>query len=135
MAYLLDTSTISFVLNGELGVARRYQEASLGNSVHSSVITEGELLFGALRVGRARQLELLGDISWFLSDLTSILPIDSEVAATWAELKRAAEKRGRPVASNDLWIAATAVYHDMTLVTHDRDFTSIEELKQEDWLA
>lgn len=44
-----------------------------------------------------------------------VLPVDGAVAARYGELRRVS---GR-VPSNDLWIAATALAHDMTLVTRD----------------
>jgi len=44
-----------------------------------------------------------------------VLPVDGAVAARYGELRRAS---GR-VPSNDLWIAATALAHDLTLITRD----------------
>jgi len=44
-----------------------------------------------------------------------VLPVDTTVAARYGELRRAS----RRAPSNDLWIAATALAHDMTLLTRD----------------
>lgn len=50
-----------------------------------------------------------------------ILPADGAVAARYGELRRAA----RRAPSNDLWIAATALAHDMTLVTRDERLAAL----------
>ena len=44
-----------------------------------------------------------------------VLPVDNAVAARYGELRR---ESGR-IPSNDLWIAATALAHDLTLITRD----------------
>jgi predicted nucleic acid-binding protein len=80
-----------------------------------SVITVGELEAGVLvaedvrtRASRLRRLtQILGD--------APILGVDRGVAARYGELRAAT---GR-VPSNDLWIAATALAHELTLITAD----------------
>jgi len=44
--------------------------------------------------------------------------------------------RGRPVAPLDLLIAATALLHNLTVVTHNvQDFIEVEGLRVEDWMS
>jgi predicted nucleic acid-binding protein len=44
--------------------------------------------------------------------------------------------QGRPTMSTDLFIAATALVHDLTLVTHNtRHFQNVPDLAVEDWLV
>jgi predicted nucleic acid-binding protein len=81
-----------------------------------SVITVGELHAGVLlavddatRASRLRRLAAVLDIA-------AVLDVDRAVTARYGEL-RAAAGRGP---SNDLWIAATALAHDLELVTGDR---------------
>jgi predicted nucleic acid-binding protein len=50
-----------------------------------------------------------------------VLPVDGAVAARYGELRRVS---GR-VPSNDLWIAATALAHDITLVTRDEGLAAL----------
>ncbi|HEV7162807.1 MAG TPA: PIN domain-containing protein [Solirubrobacteraceae bacterium] len=80
-----------------------------------SVITVGELEAGVLLAGdetvRARRLSLLAAV---LAEAPA-LPVDRHVAARYGELRARAGRRP----SNDLWIAATALAHDFTLITAD----------------
>ena len=62
----------------------------------------------ATRAERLRRLTLT-------SSLAPVLPVDTPVAARYAEL-RAATGRGP---ANDLWVAATALAHGLALVTRD----------------
>ncbi|HEY1538680.1 MAG TPA: type II toxin-antitoxin system VapC family toxin [Solirubrobacteraceae bacterium] len=80
-----------------------------------SVVAVGELYAGVLlgddtdRPGRLRRLALV------LSEAT-VLEIDRSVTTAYGDLRAVA---GR-VPSNDLWIAATALAHDLTLLTCDK---------------
>ncbi len=82
-----------------------------------SVVTVGELEAGVLLAGdpavRAARLSRLVAV---LGEAPAI-GIDRVVAARYGELRAATGRRP----ANDLWIAATALAHDLTLVTGDRD--------------
>ena len=58
-----------------------------------------------------------------------------EAADYYAPMKNYAEQHGTPLSENDLWIAATAMALDATLVTSDSDFQRIAGfgLRLEDW--
>jgi predicted nucleic acid-binding protein len=80
-----------------------------------SVISVGELHAGvelarddATRSARLRRLTAL-------VASVPVLPVDGAVAARYGELRRASAR----APSNDLWIAATALAHDLTLITRD----------------
>ncbi len=135
MAYLLDTTTISFVLNGNRAVDDAMKRTTRTDLVYTSVITEGELLAGALRLGRELRLELEAKIDLLLANLTGVLPITREVAARYAELRRDLEAQGQAMSANDLWIAAVALLGDFTLVTEDADFNRVAGLAIEHWLG
>lgn len=80
-----------------------------------SVVTVGELEAGVLiasdEVTRARRVALLAAV---LAEAPA-LPIDRHIAARYGELRARVARQP----SNDLWIAATALAHDFTLVTAD----------------
>jgi predicted nucleic acid-binding protein len=102
---LIDTS----VLAGARNVGELTEEWAV------SVVTVGELEAGILiardETTRARRVALLAAV---LAEAPA-LPIDRHIAARYGELRASASRRP----SNDLWIAATALAHDFTLVTAD----------------
>jgi predicted nucleic acid-binding protein len=87
-----------------------------------SVLTLGEIRNGIerLRTGRRRgQLE-----SWLQVDLRArfrdrILSIDEEIADRWGAIAALAAARGRPVPVIDCLLAATALHHNLILVTRN----------------
>jgi len=134
MGYLLDTTTASYVMDGTEAVARRLRITLDSELVYTSVITEGELLAGAMRMGRSRRDEILEQVNLLLGDLTAIITVTRDVASRYAWLRRDLEARGKTMGVNDLWIASIAVANDLTLVAHDKGFQRVEGLKLEDWL-
>ncbi len=135
MDFLLDTTTVSHLLKNDERVASRFDGLGEGDRVYTSVITEGELLFGAARAAPARRQQLLSTIIPFLDRLAEVLPVTRAVAARYAELRRDMELHGRIIPVNDLWIAAIATDGDFTLVAHDEHFRRVERLRLEDWLG
>ena len=121
--YLLDTVIISALRRPErhLSVARWLQVQPPGD-LHVSVITIGEIRYGAARQRRKQPAfaELLDH--WLDSVAASfhdrILPLDEAAARRWGLLHA---ELG--YTNSDLQIAATAIEHGFTVVTHDvRDF-------------
>ena len=55
-------------------------------------------------------------------------PVDDLVADAWAELRVTLLAAGRRLGINDSWIAATAIAHDLPLVTQDRDYHGVPGL-------
>jgi len=90
-----------------------------------SVVTVGELRLGILSADthpvRAARLARLTAIL----ENTSVLPVDDVVASQYAELRAAT---GR-LPTNDLWIAATAAAHKLTLVTGDERQSKLPGLR------
>jgi predicted nucleic acid-binding protein len=64
----------------------------------------------------------------FLETLT-IVHSDADLLQVWAHLRAALSKKGLVVATADMWIAATALRHGLTLVAHDAVFRQIAGLK------
>lgn len=119
---VLDTSVFIAAEDG-----RRLDEAGLPDEAAISVVTLAELHAGVLAASdvdtRARRLATLAAVS----DI-ELLVIDESVAVEWARLRVLLADDGRRANVNDLWIAATALAHDLPVVTQDADFTVIEEL-------
>ncbi len=126
--YLVDISTVSFLINGNAKVAQALRQAARRGRVYCSVVTEGELLTGTYRTGKAKREELLEDITFLFNQLSDILPVTRMVASAWARLRASTLSVGHTTPSNDLWIAATAVANEMVLVAHDAHFRRIPDL-------
>jgi predicted nucleic acid-binding protein len=117
---LLDTSIFIANESGRpLDADRIPQETAV------SAVTVAELHVGVLaakdldtRARRLATLEAVADIE--------LLPVDARVAASWALLRVHLAETGRKLNVNDLWIAATALAHDVPVVTQDADFGPID---------
>ncbi len=99
--------------------------------VRLSIVTHAELLYGALKsVDPTANLASLKT----LTDTFVVLPVDERCARSYAEIRVHLEARGTPIGPNDTLIAATALAHDLTLVTHNvREFARVLGLRVEDW--
>lgn len=116
---LIDTSVLIAAESG-----RRLDRDALPRTIALSAITIAELTVGVLAarddVTRARRLRTLDAAQDVI-----VLPVDRDVAASWALLRVRLAALGRRLNVNDLWIAATALTHDLPIVTQDADFDPI----------
>lgn len=94
------------------------------------VIVLGELIFGAARSERI--VENTARIE-ALAARVPILPCDDDTAWLFGTIKTSLWTKGRPIQDNDVWIAALALQHDLTLVTRDSDFNHVDGLRAEVW--
>jgi predicted nucleic acid-binding protein len=86
-----------------------------------SVVSVGELEAGVLlATDSAIRAQRLRRLTAVLAE-TVIVPVERAVAARYGELRAATG--GQP--TNDLWIAATALAHDFTLITADERLASL----------
>ncbi len=125
--YLLDTNVLSEPTRKapEPKVLKWLRAVDPG-TLYVSVLSIGELQKGiSLEPGkkkRATHEAWLEDILRNTED-GNILPIDAAVARKWGELTAAARLEGRTLAIVDALLAATALVHDLTVVTRNsRDF-------------
>lgn len=61
------------------------------------------------------------------------LPVTAETARHYARLATQQDRKGRPVPSNDLWIAALAVEHRLPILSRDAHFQSIDGIDVLTW--
>lgn len=92
-----------------------------------STVVLGELLAGFRCGDRERQNR--AELDLFLdSPRVSVVPVDEETTEFYAQIFAELKKGGRPIPTNDLWLAATALRHGLVLASHDRHFQGITGL-------
>ena len=125
--YLLDTNIIIALFAGESTVKDNLAKA---DEVFVSSIALGELYFGAQKSERAK--ENIARVDEFASS-SVVLGCGLDTARRYAEIKNALKTKGRPMPENDIWIAAIAVQHDLTLITRDAHFSEVKNLRLAAW--
>jgi tRNA(fMet)-specific endonuclease VapC len=66
-------------------------------------------------------------------ELPVILIGEEETSRHYAGIRAALKKAGRPIPSNDLWIAALCRQHRLPLLSQDRHFDAVEGLDRVAW--
>ena len=121
---LLDTSAYAAFFRDHAGVKAEVQEAS---ELFLSPIVLGELRSGFLKGARREENEK--ELREFLASPRCSVPvIDDETSHRYAAIHDYLRRQGTPVAPNDLWIAASAAQHGLTVVTLDGDFDRIPQV-------
>lgn len=129
---LLDTDTPIEVLRGNPRAVETFATQIVATTLGASAITAAELFHGAAR--SSDPPTRTAEVKTLLSQL-EILPIDAAVAERFGVVKTDLQRQGQVIADFDLLIAATALVHAVTLVTHNtRDFIRIPGLVLDDWL-
>jgi tRNA(fMet)-specific endonuclease VapC len=130
LAYLLDTNIVSYFVRGTFPAVRSRLAQTPVESMAVSVVTEAELLYWV--VGRPMDSRTRVSVHDFL-ERVSPLPWDSRAAAVYAVTREKQNRSGRPLATEDMMIAAHALSLNLTLVTHDSVFSLVDGLRTEDW--
>ena len=125
--YLLDTNIIIALFADDESVKDHLGQA---DEVFVPSIALGELCFGAHKSGHPR--ENLAHIDEFASD-NVVLGCDTETARRYGQVKNALRVKGRPIPENDVWIAAIALQHGLTLVTRDVHLGEVDSLSVAAW--
>ncbi len=137
MSYLVDTNVLSELRRREPAPAVvQWMEARSATALFLSVLTVGELRKGIEALSEGLRKQQLLD--WLELELPAffanrLLPVDMKVAERWGKLLAQA---GRPLPAIDSLLAATALTHDLILVTrHVRDFQFSGLMVIDPWAA
>ena len=130
MTYVLDTNTCIAALRLHRTVLTRLLRVPPGQ-VSVSAMTVAELWFGALQSDHPARSRATTDA--FLAPFRR-LPFAEAAAEHYATARRHLEAAGTPIGERDLVIAATALAHDLTVITNNtRQFGRVPGLRVEDW--
>jgi len=124
MKVLLDTNAYSAMMRGHAEVARRVRDAE---EVVLSAVVIGELLFG-FRLG-TRLRKNMQELDTFLENLhVTAAPVTRTTADRYARVAAALRAKGKPIPTNDLWVAAHAMETGAELLSFDTHFEAVDGL-------
>lgn len=92
-----------------------------------NTIVLGELI-GGFKCGNKLERNLEELHAFLESPRVSVLDIDEDTAEFFGEIYMKLKKKGKPIPSNDMWIAASAMRHGLSMFTLDEHFRNIEGL-------
>jgi tRNA(fMet)-specific endonuclease VapC len=130
VSLLLDTDICSAYMKGDSRVGSRFIQ--YGGRLHVSAVTAAELFTWALRA-KAPAARLPALLNLFRD--MAFLDVDHAVSHKFGEIRAQQLDQGSHTPEMDLLIAATALVHGLTLVTHNvYDFAQVPGLNVVDWL-
>ena len=121
---LIDTNAFSAVKRGDPDIIEVIQYAEI---IGMSPVVIGELLFGYDNGNQAKKNRQ--ELQKFLdSARVKVFPILSETAHFFSQITLSLKRKGKPIPTNDVWIAAQAMEHGLVVCTYDKHFRVIEGL-------
>lgn len=124
MSFTLDTSAYSAFNRGDKRLIEWFRE---DNEIIVPRIVIGELLAGFAAGSKRKENEAL--LQRFLdSPNVNVVTISDSVTKLYAEIYLRLRQKGKPIGTNDMWIAAIALEHDNVLLTLDGGFSEIPDL-------
>lgn len=130
--YLLDTHICIYIAKHNPPAVRERFARHAANELAMSVVTLGELRYGAEK-SQAREHALAA-----LQNLATLIPIHGLPEAAgehYGQIRADLQGKGRIIGNNDLWLAAHARAQDWILVTNnERGFLRVPGLQVENWV-
>ena len=132
MKYLLDSNAVSVWAKRSSNIFLSHLIKIAPKDLCISSVVEMEVLFG---IELKPQFSYLPALQAVLRELP-VVNFDSASAVQAAKIRAQLQRIGRPIGAYDGLIAATALAHGLTVVTHNtREFSRVEGLVVEDWQA
>jgi tRNA(fMet)-specific endonuclease VapC len=124
---ITDTNALSAFVEGDESLSRVIEDDA---RLAVPVIALGEYLYG-IRHSRFRA-RYEAWVRMYLPDM-DLLPVGEGTARHYAEIRSELKANGRPIPSNDMWIAALAREHTLPLVSRDHHFDAVSGLQLLTW--
>ena len=128
--YLLDTNIVSAIAHQDPVALSKLVQAQI---TYLSSIVLGELYFGAYKIAHTQRGRLLRAQYNALATRLGVLDCDRATADYYAQVRGELELKGQRIPENDLWIAALAIQHTLTVATPDGHFWRVTGLAMELW--
>ena len=122
MRILLDSNAYSMLMRGDDQTAAVVRDAT---EILMSAVVIGELLFG-FRNGSRFDLNAAGLRSFLDNPYVSFVPVGPITADRYSRIATVLRAKGRPIPTNDVWIAAHAMETGAELVSADHHFEAVD---------
>jgi predicted nucleic acid-binding protein len=124
---ILDTNALSAFADGDAGVGELLR---LQTRAAIPVVVLGEFRYGIAESKHRGTYE-----AWLESQLRrfEVLAVTDETAVSYASLRVALKRTGRPIPANDAWIAALALQHRLPVLSRDKHFDVVPDLERMSW--
>lgn len=124
---ILDTNALSAAADGEAGVLEMVAGAQ---RIAVPVIVLGEYRLGIIQSRRRPEYE-----QWLRDWIgaVTVLNIDEGTTYQYANIGLELKKVGKPIPSNDLWIAALCRQHSLPVLSRDRHFDFVTGITRLEW--
>ena len=124
---ILDTNALSAIADDAPGIKDVLARAS---EVVIPTVVLGEYRFGILQSKKRDAYE-----RWLQESLPrfSIFAIEESTTHFYAAIRRELKNAGKPIPSNDVWIAALTRQHRLPLLSRDRHFDAVPRLTRLTW--
>ena len=125
-SYLLDTSVIINYLQGKENIVRLLN--NIEGELVSSCVCLAELYEGVYRVKNKSEIE--ETVTKFFNSLSDLYPVDEKIAKYFGQIRAKLKMTGKVIEDIDIFIAATCLVYDLTLITSNlKHFSHIDNLK------
>lgn len=130
--FLLDTNICIYIAKYNPPAVRERFQQYPANQLAMSVVTLGELRFGAEKShAKDRAMAVVDE----LASLITIQDLSESTADHYGDIRASLQKSGQLIGNNDLWIAAHARSQAWILVTNnEKEFLRVDGLKVENWV-
>ena len=93
------------------------------------------IVLGEFRYGIAQSRHRATYELWLKSHLEhfDVLAVTDETAASYALLRVGVKQKGIPITANDAWIAALALQHKLPVLSRDRHFDAVSQIRRHAW--
>ena len=129
--YLLDTNICIYIAKHNPPVVRERFARHVADELAMSVVTLGELRFGAEKSrSRERAISVISQ----LASTMQIAPLTETAGEHYGQIRAVLQRSGQMIGNNGLWLAAHARAEGWILVTNNEsEFVRVDGLQVENW--
>jgi len=127
VALILDTNALSAAADKEPSALQVVADAER--------LALPVIVLGEYRLGIAQSRHRAAYENWLREWVAaiSLLDVDEETTRSYASIGLELKKRGTPIPTNDLWIAALGRQHSLPIISRDKHFDLVPGLRRIGW--